>query len=265
MKSLTVSDKMAAKVVLTDPLDNLKKAVEDLTVDDLREALQLTTEEICLLQTMTTGQRENPLWMDARQWRVTASNFGRICNREREPGFYPTSVTKLLLRDYGHPVSPLLQWGIDHEDEAITLYHKMTGVEVHPCGIFVGIDSGFLGASPDGVVFNQEAEMGIIEVKCPYKHRMESISNACKDKYFHLEVANGKTHLKRTHDYFFQITGQLAITEASFCDCVTWTCKDIFIEQIYLDENHWRKMLLQLQEFYATSLGPEIIPRLNSE
>ena len=47
---------------------------------------------------------------------------------KREPGFYPTSLTKLLLGDYGHPVSPSLQWGINHEDETIALYHKMTGV-----------------------------------------------------------------------------------------------------------------------------------------
>ena len=25
---------------------------------------------------MAIGQRNNPLWMDARQWRITPSNFG---------------------------------------------------------------------------------------------------------------------------------------------------------------------------------------------
>ena len=31
-----------------------------------------------LVAEMTVGQRDNPLWMDARQWRITASNFGEL-------------------------------------------------------------------------------------------------------------------------------------------------------------------------------------------
>ena len=96
----------AVTMVLTDPLDRLaEKDITDVTVDDLISALHVTPEEVKLLETMTAGQQHNPLWMDARQWRVTASNFIKVCNRHREPGYYPPFFLKLLLGDYGTPVS----------------------------------------------------------------------------------------------------------------------------------------------------------------
>ena len=97
---------------------------------DLVEALAVTTNEIALIQSITVGQRDNPLWMDARQWRITASNFGRVCNRQREPGYYPPSLLKLIIGDYGQPVSAALEWGSSHENIAIQTYEQKTGQTV---------------------------------------------------------------------------------------------------------------------------------------
>ena len=71
--------------VMRDPLDKLVDILgsgRDPTVADLVQALAISSEEADLIQMMTIGQRTNPLWMDARQWRITASNFGRVCNRK---------------------------------------------------------------------------------------------------------------------------------------------------------------------------------------
>ena len=105
-----------SRSILTDPLDKLPTTMKshDITVDDLIMAMEETSEETSLLQTMTSGQRHNPLWMDARQWRVTASNFGRVCNRAREAEHYSPSLIKLLLGDDGQPSSAALQWGINN-------------------------------------------------------------------------------------------------------------------------------------------------------
>ena len=253
----------AATMVLTDPLDRLaEKDITDVTVDDLISALQVTPEEIRLLQTMTAGQRHNPLWMDARQWRVTASNFGKVCNRRREPGYYPPFLLKLLLGDYGSPVSAPLQWGITHEDVALQAYATQMEQQVYPCGIFISCDHPFLGASPDGVVFGDGSEMGLVEVKCPYKHREHTLEEACSDKAFHLNWEEGQPRLKKTHDYYFQVTGQLGITGAAFCDFVTWTCNDMHVERIHFDGELWGHMVITLTDFYRTALAPEIIDRL---
>ena len=51
-------------------------------MSDLVEALKVTTEEVMIVAEITVGQCDNPLWMDARQWQITASYFGRIANRQ---------------------------------------------------------------------------------------------------------------------------------------------------------------------------------------
>ena len=151
--SSSVKDDIPAPL-LVDPLDKLsQKDLQHVTVTDLVEALAVTTNEIALIQSITVGQRDNPLWMDARQWRITASNFGRVCNRQREPGYYPPSLLKLIIGDYGQPVSAALEWGSSHEDIAIQTYEQKTGQTVYPCGFFISDSHPFLGASPDGVVF----------------------------------------------------------------------------------------------------------------
>ena len=133
--SLLTTDDLAAKAVLSDPIDKLShKDISEITVDDLIKALEVTPQEVALIQEMTTGQKENPLWMDARQWRVTASNFGRVCNRCRDPGFFPSSLVKLCLGDYGSILSPPIQWGCTHEGVAIKAYEQKTGLQVHHCG-----------------------------------------------------------------------------------------------------------------------------------
>ena len=82
---------------MTQLINYHTKTFSEITVDDLIKALEVTPHEVALIQEMTTGQKENPLWMDARQWRVTASNFRRVCNRRRDPGFFPSSLVKLCL------------------------------------------------------------------------------------------------------------------------------------------------------------------------
>ena len=79
--------------MLTDPLDKLSEiaTTRDVTVYDLVNALQPTEEEVQLIQEMTIGQHNNPLWFDARQWRITSSNFGKVCNRQFRQ-LYPPSL-----------------------------------------------------------------------------------------------------------------------------------------------------------------------------
>ena len=200
--------------------------------------------------------------MDARQWRITACNFGKVCNRRRKPGHYPSSLLKVVMGDYGHPVSPALEWGSTHEEIAIKLYEEKSGHTVNRCGFFVCDKYPFLGASPDGIILGEGDEFGIVEVKCPFVHRNTTISKACDDKTFHLMKTENDIKLCLDHDYYYQITGQLAITKAAYCDLVTWTCMDIHIQRIYFNADLWSNMLQTLASFYNSSVGPEIIRRL---
>ena len=149
---------------------------------DLVEALTVTTNEIALIQSITVGQRDNPLWMDARQWQITASNFGRVCSQQREPGYYPPFLLKLIIGDYGQPASAALEWGSSHEDIAIQTYEQKTGQTVYPCGFFISDSHPFLGASPDGIVF--KSLYGILypysySSNCTCLHRLLSSKLCC--------------------------------------------------------------------------------------
>ena len=114
--------------VLIDPIDKLcdLAATRDISVDDLVQALTPTKEEVELIQCMSIGHRNNFLWLDARQWRVTLNNFGKVCNRLSSQT-YPPSLVKSLLGDYGYPHTVALQWGCDHEADAIHQYTIFTG------------------------------------------------------------------------------------------------------------------------------------------
>ena len=254
----------SANPVLIDPLDKLREvsAMRDVTVQDLVEALRPTKEDVQLIQNMSVGQRNNPLWLDARQWRVTSSNFGKVCNRNFKQ-LYPVSLIKTILGDYGFFNTAALQWGCDHESDAMQQYMALTGICVEECGVFLTEEYPYLATSPDGIIHLTNEEFGVIEVKCPYKHREHTIADACKDAGFCLYTdESGKVQLKRTHNYYYQVTGQLALTGAQFCDFIVWTTVEIHIERIFLDDNLWKEMVTKLSHFYYTTLGVEILDRL---
>ena len=257
------SDPVTHKTILKDAVDKLSAIAvsRDPTVDDLVQSLSMTDEEAELIQIMTIGQRNNPLWMDARQWRITASNFGRVCNRNFRV-LYPPSLAKIVLGDYGRPNSSAIQWGCDNEEKAVKAYEVKSNAEIDVCGLFLSTQFPFLGASPDGIMYVGEGKFALIEVKCPYIHRSHSIRDACQDTKLCLAIENGRFTLKKNHDYYYQIMGQLAIAGAEFCDFVVWTLEDMHIERIYLNKDIWQDMLDKLQKYYYTTLGPEIIHRL---
>ena len=169
---------------------------------------------------------------------------------------------KSLLGDYGVPHTAAMQWGCDHESHAIQQYMLQSGLQVEDCGVFLSEQFPYLATSPDGIIPFANGKFGVVEVKCPYKHHSNSIEMACKDTTFCLLKKDCQITLNRRHDYYFQITGQLALTSAEFCDFVVWTEVDIHIERIKLDVDLWTEMKDKLSHFYYTTLGVEILVRL---
>ena len=144
-------------------------------------------------------------------------------------------------------------------------YEDKLNVEVDVCGIFLSTHFPFLGATPDGLLYTGTGmgKFAIVEVKCPYKHCNSTILDACKDSQFCLELdSSNQPKLKRNHDYYYQILGQLGISGGEYCDFVVWTLVDVYIERVYLDSTVWQEMTVKLTNYYKTELGPEIIHRL---
>lgn len=214
------------------------------------------------IQKITIGQAENDQWFEIRKNRLTASNFGIVCKRRSTTKYTPI-IKKILYNNDIHTYA--IQHGKINEPEAIRKYEQKTNSNVTPCGIFVDKEYGFLAASPDGLVGTN----GIIEVKCPYSLVKNGISidfaaKSIKTFYLKFNENANKINLKETHNYYFQIQGQLHITQKLFCDFIVWTPSDIFVERIFKNNDFWtNKMETFLVKFYHEALLPEIVdPRL---
>jgi hypothetical protein len=96
-----------------------------------------------------------------------------------------------------------MQWGLDHEEEAIAYYCAMTQNPVERVGFIEYID-GVCGGSPDGLVGSE----GLIEVKCPHNPMTH-----CKT------IVSG---VVENTSYALQIQGYLMITGRQWCDFASY-------------------------------------------
>ena len=239
-------------------------------VEEFKKSLQISEQKIREIEQATRDQSQSPLWHSVRRYRITASQFGAI--RRRLPTTSPHSLVLQIItpRNFSNPST---EWGKQHEEVALKLYCE----EQHRCGhtdlfysksgFVISSSHPFLGASPDAVVFDplSEKQFGLAEVKCPYSCRNITTIEAAEESTFCsslIEDSAGKQNLqlKRTHPYYSQVQGQMAITERSWCDFIIYTEKNISIERIPFDEAFWLTQLLpKLIDFYDNCLAPEVV------
>lgn len=208
----------------------------------------------------TIGQSQNPVWHRARRFKITASLFGDVLDAIDRPT--PTKISNIVGTITGTwnlysnlSIRPFLDWGHDHEDEAIQVYKVKTSSSIEKTGLWIFDDYPFLGASPDGLVLNWEgARMGLVEIKCPYSLRENLISE--KPPAYLDKTTLG---LKPNHKYYHQIQGQMFATKLPWCDFVIWTPKDLLVQRIFADPDWPRQAIPKLVEFYETHLRPKLV------
>ena len=126
-----------------------------------------------------------------------------------------------------------------------------------------------MGASPDGLVTDPSERQphGLVEIKCPARAEKMPLLDLCTEKQykstFFLQLSNGKYQLKKGHNYYYQIQGQLQITCRQWCDFVVWmpvaTVDDLVVQRIYSDKDVWNNTIYpRLYRFYMGSLLPEL-------
>ena len=95
---------------------------------------------------------------------------------------------------------------------------------------------GYLGTSPNGLVFYDGQVRGCVEIKCPYSARDKSVVDTCSMPQFYCNKdENYKITLKLRHNYYYQIQGQLAILNLEWCAFVVWTN----VERVKRDPQFW--------------------------
>lgn len=146
-------------------------------------------------------------WLANRVGKITASRVKGIDAKPQKGKALNATMLKLLKERLTGTVKELrvneaMQWGIDHEPDAIAAYENITGEFVVGCGLIDHPTISMSGASPDGLI----GKDGLLEAKCP----------------------NEETHLNTIltqqvpDEYMPQITWQLACTGRKWCDFVSY-------------------------------------------
>ncbi len=110
-------------------------------------------------------------WFQARLGKVTASNVYNVLSKTAKglpTSKYEDYKMKLMTERLTGEISqsyttPAMQWGIEHEENALKEYEFIYDTEVTRCGFIPHPKMAMAGASPDGFI----GEDGLIEVKCP--------------------------------------------------------------------------------------------------
>ena len=194
----------------------------------------------------------------ATEWRyrITASLFGDVLQRRQDTP--PDNLVLRILQEKQF-TSAATEWGRQKESVACQEYvayqpsHGHLDLVVTPSGFIISEAQPFLGASPDGSVYdhsNHSQPLGFLEIKCPYAQRNVTPVDSCLASGLCYTAANGKQTLRRNHRYFAQIQGQMAVGKRPWCDFVIYTTHGLGMQRIPFDQKYWEKiLLLNLQPF----------------
>lgn len=232
------------------------------------------SQDIPRVEKETRGQRENPKWYEWRENRITASVAPKIANSKfanSKTDEVPQSYLKEVVSSGSKVQTPAMSWGIRNEKVAVEAYKQKSQkggkpVQVEDCGLFIHPEKKWLAASPDGIIKDAATgeDLGLLEVKCPYKHRNRTVREACKDKDFCLEVNGDSYALKKNHPYFTQVQCQLGTTGLQHADFVVHTNKETAVVPVEFDSEFWGKTVPKLEKFYTEAVIPHLEQKAGS-
>lgn len=178
------------------------KDIREINTFEYSESLNIPSEDI--------NETE---WQKDRLGKFTSSRIGALMTsgRGKDKFWGDTAVNYIyekvaeLMTGVPHytPETRAMEWGNDHESEAIQKYNEIVDVPATEMGKTFIKFSDMCGGSPDGYV----GEDGIIEVKCPY--------NSAK----HI-----KTYITGEVDknYMYQCQGNMLFSGRKWCDFVSY-------------------------------------------
>ncbi|XP_025425936.1 uncharacterized protein LOC112694617 [Sipha flava] len=195
--------------------------------------ITLKSEEIVAIERSTIGQQDNDMWQQYRKYRLTASNFGKVC--KLQPTTSRANTVKHILYDIFQG-SSTTRYGIENESIARNAVQETLGITIQLAGLFIHKSLHYLVASPDGLI----NENSIMEIKCPSSIKEYTPQEAVTlEKLKYMTDYKGKLVLKKN--------GQLLFSS-------------FVIDKISRDESFWNtKIEPFVTRFYMESLLPEII------
>lgn len=209
--------------------------------------LTVTQAVAIQLEIDTREQSHSKTWHKVRTNRLTSSSFKRICSRVADFNVLADNLKKKTVQ------TKAMKRGLELEPVAAADYQDLTGFEIFPCGFVVNHHAPHLGASPDRKVIDPSASPthGVLEIKCPNK---DSVRDC---KYLHCNT-DGSLSLKTTHEYYFQVMGQMGITGLKWCDFFVKCKDDHHLERVHFEPKRWENMKCKLDTFFFTFFLPAV-------
>ena len=223
--------------------------------------MAVSNQQISALEKATILQRASTLWKAHRLGRITASNFGRVYkwvnNTGKHPNADPKSLTDAICTT-STTQTAAMKHGLACERFAKELYIRKQGKShkkfiATDCGLILHREAPYLGASPDLHVSCECHAPGLCEIKSPYTIRDEIPTHNNLD---YLVQHDNVTRLNRKHSYYFQVQGQMAITDTAYCDFFVYTTCGDHLERIEFDADLWQNMFSDLSMFWHARVAP---------
>lgn len=209
-------------------------------------------EEIETLQCLTKDQSDSSLWINERKKRITASKFGDVCTKKITTSRQSLVESIIFPYNFYHPA---IEYGKKYEKNALKELENELKTTIKECGLFIDKDLQYLGATPDGILEDNSA---IIEIKCPYSARILTPEEGIEKRKITFWKKNGTVNTR--HKWYFQIQGQMHITQIGTCIFMVWTPKGHKIEIIFKDDSFWEsQMKINLIRFFEDCLLPELV------
>lgn len=139
-------------------------------------------------------------------------------NKKAHDYFWPKSVSNVYVKH-----------GLFYESSARKKYENITGHLVEQTGLVISNLNPWLAYSPDGIVMDGDQPNTLLQIKCPYAGKYQSIIYNlifityiyfCRKERNHknvvvnckyLENKNGKLSQKKKHTYYAQIQFGMAL------------------------------------------------------
>ena len=137
-------------------------------------------------------------------------------------------------------------------------------VQIRETGLVIQPNLFWVAASPDGLVMDMDAGVGLIEIKCPKSKHSHSPSDLLADKNFYIRLNNdGLPELKPTHEYYTQIQMAMGLSGAFFCDFVVYISQGLIIIRTPYDHQHFVKTMKKINVFYKDFMLPHLCTDFN--
>ena len=116
----------------------------------------LSEAEAAEVERRTRGQSDNTDWRMEGSRRLTASNFGRVGKLKASTSRHNTVLSILYPEDISR--LPAVIHGRESEERALAQLSEVLGRAdrgLTTCGLFIDCNTGYLAASPDGILDQQ--------------------------------------------------------------------------------------------------------------